>query len=237
MTTANRRSRALPLAQIVVLLVLVGLFLLGSASGYLKGQWSWQKAPEVSVLKQLGNLKNRGIELPGWSIIEQNDELGIGGHAWHAMRFKATESSQMPETFNPVVFLRPQLASVDMPQVDWTDMQGHFGWNEDDVRRISWTVDGTNGTSEIEARLVRGWQPGNIYAALEWYAWPGGGSPEPGDWFWRDRSAQWQGQRVPWVAATVLLPMPPGAELDQMQPLAEKMGGQVQQAIEAAIAS
>ncbi|NJR68983.1 MAG: cyanoexosortase B system-associated protein [Synechococcales cyanobacterium CRU_2_2] len=239
MTLANRRPAALPLPQLVVLLLLLGLLLFGTASSYLRGQWSWQKAPEVSALKQLGNLQKRGLELPGWSVVEKIDAFPIGGHSWVAKQLQATGSSPisanpLPANFQPWVLLRAQLASHDMPQMDWTDIQGQFRWSEDDVRRISLT---TPSGSQIEARFARGWQPGGAYAVVEWYAWPGGGSPEPGDWFWRDRAAQLKGNRVPWVAAAVLMPMPPGAELDSMQPLAEAMLNQVQAGIEAAIAS
>ncbi len=230
MTAANSRSPMAPLAQRVVLVFLLGLFLIGAAPGYLKGQWNWQKTPNVTVLKQLGNLQNQGITLPGWTRAEPID-LQVGGHEWVLSQFTAESGGLAPAGTPALVLMRSQLANTDMPQIDWTDIKGQFQWVEDDIRHLTWTADTPQGPQKIEARFVRGWKTGQVYAALQWYAWPDGGSPEPGDWFWRDRVAQVRGQRVPWVAVAVLLPLQQTGDLDAVQSLAEAVGSQVQQAI------
>ncbi|NJK39325.1 MAG: cyanoexosortase B system-associated protein [Oscillatoriales cyanobacterium SM2_3_0] len=69
------------------------------------------------------------------------------------------------------------------------------------------------------------------YAVLEWYAWPSGGSPAPSHWFIADRKAQLSGNRAPWVAVGVLIPIKPLGNIEEAQSLAQSLGEEVQTAL------
>ncbi|HEY9663536.1 MAG TPA: cyanoexosortase B system-associated protein, partial [Allocoleopsis sp.] len=81
----------------------------------------------------------------------------------------------------------------------------------------------------VSARFFRGWNQEHTYAVVQWYAWSNGGSPAPMDWFWVDQQSQWRDhQHTPWVAVSLLLPLPPLGDLETVQAQAISLGQVVQ---------
>jgi cyanoexosortase B-associated protein len=105
------------------------------------------------------------------------------------------------------------------------------GWKTDSRRSLHFNVPAAQpGSPEVrvEARFFRGRTQTQTYALVEWYARSDGGHPNASQWFWLDRRAQLQGQRVPWVAVAILIPIEPLGDIEKVQPLAESLGQKVQ---------
>ncbi len=254
-----KEIRTIPIAQSALLFVLLGLLIFGAGPGYLRGgQWVWQKLPDVPQISILRQMREKGLPLPGWQILEQG-KVRVGGETWSLQLMEAeasptpgTKSVQEPaqetapakaqETAQEkeqqaaqeqgqqaIVMLRPQVDARSQPQVEWTDIKGFHRWTEDSERDAKFTASG----AVVKARFFRGWsQEKGTFAILEWYAWPGGGSPAPTDWFWKDRAAQWQRQRLPWSAVTIMVPMEPLGDVEKTWPLMEQLGVTVQQTLD-----
>lgn len=216
--------------KVVVLLLLLVLLLIGAVPGYLTGRWSWAQPPPVTVLKQMKHLRQTGLTVPGWQIIEQQQEV-IGGHKWSVQFIK-----QEREQRQAILLLLPQNGPTDQPEVEWTDINGVRRWNTDQYRASEFTVErprvlGKGDAAKVEARFFRGWSDQQTFAVLQWYAWPTGGHPSPSRWFWADQLAQWRKTRVPWVAVSILIPIEPLGEVETALPLAQSLGQSVQAAL------
>lgn len=215
-------------AVLVFLLVLVGV---GAIPGYLTGHWRWASLPPVVNLKQLRNLRQTGLELPGWQSRLHRD-VEIGGHKWLVQEI--LRDSKMVA----ILLLLPQNGPKDQPQVEWMDIINFHRWQTDADRNVRFTVE-VAATLEkqpttVEAEFFRGWDQQQTFAVLEWYAWPKGGSPVPSHWFWQDRLAQLSNRRVPWVAVCLHIPIEPRGDLERVRPLATSLGQTVQAALIAA---
>jgi cyanoexosortase B-associated protein len=221
--------RRLPIAKTSLLLVLLGLLIFGAGPGYWRGgHWDWQHLPPVTHAGVLHQMREQGVVIPGWQGVEQQ-KVRIGGETWSAQTLKAETGEGRQVGQQVFLLLRPQVDARSQPQVEWTDMKGFNRWIEDSEREVSLSA----GSSLVKARLLRGWSQGkDTFAVLEWYAWPGGGSPAPTDWFWKDRAAQWQRERLPWVAVTILVPMEPLGDVEKVLPMVEKLGGDVQRVLD-----
>ncbi|GAB4356454.1 MAG: hypothetical protein Fur0042_25740 [Cyanophyceae cyanobacterium] len=130
------------------------------------------------------------------------------------------------------ISLLPMKTVTDQPQVEWSDWEGVARLQTDSQMRLS--VPLANGDGAIAVRALRGWDSRqNTYAMAQWYAWPGGGNPSPGQWFWADRQAQLRSQRLPWVAVVLLVqtrkPLDP---LEDYVPLLKEAAAAVQVALE-----
>jgi cyanoexosortase B-associated protein len=136
------------------------------------------------------------------------------------------------------LLLRPQTWGKDMPQIDWTDINGVRQWTTDSEQSLSFTIPATasaNAQSQnqqsqtVDARFFRGWTQQRTDAVLQWYAWSSGGHSAPSRWFWAD---QWQQlhsrRRLAWVAVSIQLPIKPLGEIDQAEPDAKALGELVQ---------
>lgn len=227
------------LSKIILLVVLVILIGLGAVPGYLKGSWRWQKPLQVVNLKQVRNLQQTGISLPGWQTLNQQP-LEIGGHKWSFQAIQRDPQNQA------ILLLRPQRDDKDMPQVEWVDLRGFRWWKaeqprqwqRDGFRRSQFTVPATTPGEQplqVEAQYFRSWIQdrsfSGTFAVLQWYAWPTGGNPEPSRWFFADQIAQWQGRRLPWVAVSIMIPIEPLGEIEPAWPAAESLGQTVQAAL------
>ncbi len=227
--TSPAPRKSIPIGQLVVLGVMLLIFVLGAAPGYLKGSWAWQSAPPVAALKQMQQIPRLGLDLPGWETIKQ-EQAQIAGQTWSAQTIVAQADSGVEPGTNLLVLVHPQLDPKDKPKVEWTNIQGHFRWTEDQISRI--TLAAPQGNAKLKARLLRGWTQENTYGLLEWYALPNQGTPKPGDWFWRDRKAQLQGDRTPWMAVMVMQPMEPLGDIDELRDNFTTVAPQVQAAID-----
>lgn len=208
----------LPLRAMAVLLL--GLLLVGAIPGWLRGRWPWERAELASDLAASRNLPETGINLPGWETLSK-DAQRIGGGNWVVQDVRRPSDAPGGGSDRAVVMLLPMRALADRPQVEWTDWQGLAKLTVDRRQQVRLRAETDDGeTAEFSALLSRGWTPENeTYIMLQWYAWPGGGSPDPADWFWADWAARWQGEQLPWMAVNVLVPT--DRPLDDIEPYRE----------------
>jgi cyanoexosortase B-associated protein len=223
--------------------MLIVVFILAIAAvsiipNYITQQWPWNNSPDVPNLEQLKKLQREGLELPGWTVLEQQTQE-IGGHKWSVQAIKPIDIPFQPPSDAPIwLMLRPQTWHQDQPQVDWMDINGVKRWNADSQRHLDFTTstpDARNSTESsvgIQARFFRGWNYDHTYAVLQWYAWSTGGHPSPGRWFWADQLSQWRDRhRMPWVAVSLLVPIKPLGDIDSARSLIESLGQTVQTAL------
>jgi cyanoexosortase B-associated protein len=255
MVFLSKLLRQYQVPQVIALLLLVALVVIGAAPSYLAGQWPWAKPPQVTTLKQLRNLRQQGLVLPGWKALN-HQVVQIGGHKWLYQ-----EIQRDPQT-TVVLLLRPQNDHTDQPEVEWTDVNWYQQqltqqWTTDSYRHQQFTITSValnpltettlpaqqtasaQAIAKVEAQFFRGWNQQQTYAILQWYAWPGGGHPAPSHWFWVDRSAQLSSafgqsrglRRVPWVAVSILVPIEPLGDIEAAWPTAQSLGQTVQAAL------
>lgn len=165
---------------------------------YLSGQWPWQSPPEVAQMQLVRDLKETGLPIEGWSEDFQQ-KISIGGSQWSVQQLTHTDRGSPKQM---VLFLKPQGQSKDQPQVEWIDLQGAQKWQTSDHRRLK--------VGALSLNTFRAWTSDQTFAVAQWYAIPQGGHPSPHHWFWRDQQYQWnRGERLPWIAVSLLVPMPP----------------------------
>ncbi|MEP0868630.1 cyanoexosortase B system-associated protein [Trichocoleus desertorum AS-A10] len=244
------------LALLLLLLLLLGI---GAAPSYLTGHWRWAHPPKDAAFKQLRNLENTELNLPGWKT-RKRQTVPIGGHEWLAQEIEAeslvlsppqslnSTASRLsaPEPARAVLLLTAPRSEKNQPEVEWMDINGFQRWTTDSARLSRFTVDVENSAAvklgsdsktsakspiPVKARFLRGWNQQQTFAVLQWYAWPAGGSPAPSDWFWADRAAQLRNARQPWVAVCLLIPIEPLGEIDTVWPMAESLAQTVQAAL------
>jgi len=219
------------LPQVVLVVFLLIILVVGTVPGYITGKWSWINTAKITNLKDLKQIREDGLTISGLPKISHQINI-IAEHKWLRQEVKNDNQSVF-------LFLLTQNGPKDQPQVEWMDINGLFRWKTDSHQRIKFTLEKTpneSGTtnsrkqslSNIEAKFFRSWTNLETYAVMQWYAWPGGGSPEPGDWFWADRSAMLFGKRLPWVAVTILLPVEPLADIDPYLPQIISIGQKIQ---------
>lgn len=219
----------------VLVIILAALVAIAALPHYLNGQWPWARSPRVSVLNELRALSQGSLTLPAWSTVEHR-LLSLNGQDWVLYELQpeaAIVTSEQPvETV--LLLLRPQPWHSDQPSVEWVDLQGSQNWTVDSRRSLTFTMPPSaserSNPAQVQARFSRGWNNQNTFAVLQWYAWPGGGSASPADWFWADQHTQWQHrQRLPWVAVSLLIPIKPLGTLQPYASLAQDLGQSIQQ--------
>jgi cyanoexosortase B-associated protein len=231
---ANRASNRLGLLKILVVLFVLAVALTSAVPGYLGGKWTWQQTPSLGNLSSFRAILKDGLAVPGWQTLEQQT-VEIGGHKWSAQAIlPVTEPEPSPQ--NTVwLLLRPQTWERDLPQIDWTDINGVQQWTTDSQRQIQFTVQPTHQLqkqSTVTARFLRGWTAQRTSAVLQWYAWADGGHPAPSHWFWLDQWRQLRNrQRLAWVAVSIQIPIKPFGEIETIQTEAETLGQLVQTAL------
>lgn len=233
MTLSPSISR-LPLIKFLIVLFVLAIALAGAVPGYFYNSWAWQKTPSISNVKQLKTVQKSGLSLPGWRTIEQKT-VEIGGHKWSAQAILPETAATETEIETPQVtwlLLRPQTWEKDMPQIDWTDINGVQQWRTDSHKRLQFAVTPNQqpkDTVQVKARFFRGWTQKRTDAVLQWYAWADGGDSAPSHWFWADQLTQLQHrQRLAWVAVSIQIPIKPLGEIDTAQADAEALGQLVQ---------
>lgn len=228
MTLSPHAAHPSPLKLLVILFVL-SIALAAALPGYLGNHWPWQQLPPISNLKQLRTVQKQGLQLPGWSTLEQKT-VEIGGHKWSAQAIVPAAASTPQQVV--WVLLRPQTWERDLPQIDWTDINGMQQWSTDSQQRLTFSVESANHRSvQVNARFLRGWTQNRTDAVLQWYAWDDGGDAAPSRWFWADQWMQLQKQRQPWVAVSIQIPIQPLGEVTAAQADAKTLGQLVQSAL------
>ncbi len=211
------------LPQVIALLLLVLLLFLGAVPGYLSGRFSWQQPAPVHALKQIKEIRQKGLTLAGWKTLQQQEQP-IGGRKWSLQVIKKEDSQT-----EAILLLLPQNGPKDQPQIEWTDISNSWRWNTAQYRSVDFTVQQSDTiSSKVEANFFRGFSNGETFAVLQWYAMPDGGNPSPSHWFWTDQFAQWQRKRSPWVAVSIMIPMETLGEADKNLPVAKSLGEAVQ---------
>ena len=196
---------------------------------YLNNQWPWQSPPQVPQISNVRNLRETGIELEGWSTVFQ-DQVPIGGGDWLLQQLQNREETAPEQPEQLIVFLRPQTYSQDQPEVEWVDLRGAQRWRLDSQRRRRY--------GDLTVDTFRAWSADQTFAGAQWYALPQGGHPAPARWFWRDQLRQWtHGQRLPWVAVTVLMPIPPLEDISQFSAQLARLSQAVQAALTETLAA
>ncbi len=216
------KSVPLPFAKLVLVLLLLVLVGLGALPSYRSGQWHWMAPPKLTALAELRTIRQTGLTLPGWQTLEQAP-VPIGEHKWSRQIIKGRDNTLV------TLLLFTQNGPKDQPQVEWLDINGTQNWKTDSQQAIAFTV--ANPPAAVTAHWFRGWTKQQTYAVLQWYAWPGSGHHAPYHWFVADRLAQWHGQRMPWVAVSILLPIEPLDDIANYRSEVEALGQTVQTAL------
>ena len=191
----------LSISQLILLCLLALLAAIAAVPGYFHGwRWPWSDVPLVMNIYYLKNVRQLGLPLPGWRMGERM-EAQIGERIWGVQTFERDGQTPVTIYFMPQEYYRMQ------PQVEWTDLQGSQRWKTDSHQTLSFAVPGKY-RAEVKANFFLA-RRDQTYALVQWYAWHQGGSSDPADWFWADQQAQLRGQRVPWVAVCLKIPIDP----------------------------
>ncbi|MBE9077484.1 cyanoexosortase B system-associated protein [Romeria aff. gracilis LEGE 07310] len=229
-----------PKAARCLVLAALALLIAVSALPYYRSGWPWASPPDVPHVAALKTLQQKGLALPGWETQEQS-QISLGGHDWSVQQI----APATPNAANPIaqaaLLLRPQVWYADQPEVEWLDIRGSQQWTVDSRQRLTFTVpvpeqlssaQADSAPTQVTADFFRAWNPTQTYAVLQWYAWPTGGHPALSRWFWLDQKAQLQKQqRLPWVAVSLLIPIPPLGDIQPYLESAEALAETVQQAL------
>ncbi|MEB3827367.1 cyanoexosortase B system-associated protein [Phormidium sp. CCY1219] len=219
----------------------IAILAVGAVPGYITGKWSWMSPPEVANLKQIKTIQESGLDIPGWKTLNRQI-LSVGGQKW------LRQDVENQEGYQAMLLLFNQKGAMDRPQVEWMDIDGYWRWTTDYYGSLEFTVEKDDvmqgleasrdrlpknmaQTARVKALFFRSRSDGQTFAVAQWYAWPTGGNAAPASWFWRDRLAQFQRNRIPWVAASIILPMEPLGDLETVRPRAKALGKQVQAAL------
>ncbi|GAB1543134.1 hypothetical protein NUACC21_58080 [Scytonema sp. NUACC21] len=231
MTSFSKFLKENQFSQVAVLLLLLLLLALGAIPGYLKGHWDWHEPPRVVTLKELKEIRHKGISLPGWKTVEQREQE-VGAHKW-SYQLIQKEGQQT----SALLLLLPQNGPREQPQVEWTEIDSLWQWQTAQHRSAEFTVKPPQGSAsanteiKIEARFFRATANQQTFAVLQWYAWPTGGSSSQIAWFLADQLAQWRKNRAPWVAVSILFPMEPLGQVEKTWNEVKSIGQAVQGAL------
>jgi cyanoexosortase B-associated protein len=219
----------------VALLLLLLLLALGAVPGYLTGRWQWQQPLPVTNLKQLKQIRQTGLTLPGWQTIEQAEQQ-IGEHKWSSQLLQKQGANTQA-----VLLLLPQNGPKNQPQVEWTDINSwgrlRWGqWNLAQNRSVEFTVkqpqeNALTTETKVKATFFRAATKEQTFAVLQWYAWRNGGDSSPLQWLLADQVAQLHKQRAAWVAVSILMPMEPLGQIETVWSEVKSVGETVQAAL------
>lgn len=234
----RRRSPKRTFAQLAVIAVL-SLFVVAIALPQYLGGWPWAtplKLPAASRTA-LQAIPEQGLSINGWSTDDQS-AIELGHDTWSIQQLSPAKETDADSSI--FLLLRPQIYGADQPEVEWLDVKGSQRWETDSYQKLRFSVPAQlEGTSAADASAIpvtadmfRAWNQAQTYAVVQWYAWPTGGHPSPNRWFWADQKVQWQhGQRLPWSAISLWVPVPPLSDITSQQALAESVSQEVQRSL------
>ena len=208
----------------LVVVVLVAIIAAVAVPQYVSRQWPWQSPPGVPQIREIRGLKETGLSIEGWSQDFQQ-KIPIGGSQWSVQQLTHVSGSTPQQM---VLFLKPQGQADDQPQVEWIDLKGSQKWQTSNHRRLR--------VEMLSIDTFRAWTSTQTFAVAQWYALPQGGHPAPYHWFWRDQKYQWsRRERLPWVAVSVLVPMPPLGDVSLFYSDLEQLSQLVQTSLETTV--
>jgi cyanoexosortase B-associated protein len=220
-----------------VAMLLLAIAAFTALPGYFGKPRPWAQPLEMMHLEQVQALRQSGLALPGWQT-ENHEEIRIGVRRWSMQTLVrepsgdgAGKAAALPDS--AILLLRSPMRAADAPEIDWVSFSGEFGLRVDSRRNLRFSLENPeNSPISVDTRFSRHWNAEQTYAVVQWYAWPTGGSADPGRWFWADQRMQWtQQQRMPWVAIALLLPMEPLGNLEDARADAEFLAKAVQSAL------
>lgn len=209
--------------------MLAAMVAVSTLPNYFSGQWPWSKPLETPAITQLQGLMESPLSVSGWETTLQQS-IKISGNRWSLAEYQAPAVSTASPVSNFALLLRPQPWHNQQPEVEWIDIIGAQSWQVSDLQTVQFSAEDTSGQSAtVTARYFRGLSDRATFAVLQWYAWPTGGHPAPGRWFWADQRRQWrQRQRMPWVAVSLLLPIEPVGDIRPYKETAIAIGKTIQ---------
>jgi cyanoexosortase B-associated protein len=227
-TTPTDQSSRSGFVKLLVILFVLAIALASAVPGYLGGKWTWQQTPQFENLSAFQAVLQDGLALPGWQTVDQQT-IEIGGHKWSAQAILPATAGEPSPQKTVWLLLRPQTWERDLPQIDWTDINGVQQWETDSRQQIQFTVQPLAHQSRVTASFFRGWTAQRTSAVLQWYAWADGGHPAPSQWFWLDQWRQLRDrQRLAWVAVSIQMPIKPFGEIETVAAEAETLAQLVQ---------
>ncbi len=210
----------------LVAATLVAIMTAAALPQYFSNQWPWQTPPDVPQIRAVRELKETGLTLAGWSEDFQQ-KVPMSGGQWSVQQLTQAEDSTPQQI---VLFLKPQGQAKDQPEVEWIDLKGAQKWQTSHQQRLR--------VGSLVVDTFRAWTDRQTFAVAQWYAMPDSGHPAPYHWFWRDQTYQWsRGERLPWVAVSVLVPMPPLGEVSLFYADLENLSQLVQASLEKTVFS
>ena len=216
-------KKGILISQIVILCLLGLAITFVAIPSYLSQQWSWTEIPFVAEIAQMKKVPETKFNFAGWTTVTQK-KMSVHDYPWS---FQLIEK---PGEDTILVALKAQKYFKDRPEVEWSDLEGLEQWKSDYLTTLKFpsTIKPNN---LITARWFQAWND-TTYAVVQWYAWPGGGSPKSSRWFLADQKAQLRGERVGWVAVSIKIPMEALGSLKDMEPLAKSLSQEVQKTLE-----
>lgn len=215
--------------QIGLVILLAALLAIAALPNYFSGQWPWSSPLKAPAVGQLQTLLERPLALSEWQD-SLHQQTKIGGNRWSITEYRHGSDQPMGKVANFAVLLRPQPWHTNQPQVEWVDLVGNRRWQVNDLQTLQFTVaDGQQHPTPVTARYFRALDGQSTFAVMQWYAWPTGGHPAPGRWFWADQLRQWTSrERMPWVAVSLLIPIEPVGDIGPYSEAAAEIGQSIQ---------
>ncbi|MFM7714193.1 MAG: cyanoexosortase B system-associated protein, partial [Microcystis sp.] len=217
----DKVKKKLPGNYLLLLCLLLLLILGGILPNLISGQWSWLDQPRIGNIQKMRVIQKSGIELSDLKTIDQS-QAQIGEGEWSVQVVETLEGKRI------TVLLKPQIYYKNQPGLEWSDITSISHWNQGETTELSIP---TQSGGKATARFYRAWKQ-NTFAVVQWYAWLGGGHYDPSVWYWLDQWAQLKGQRVPWIAVSLVIPLDPTKELQTLTPFALNLAGEVQSYLE-----
>jgi cyanoexosortase B-associated protein len=240
---ASRHHPLLPQrwVKIGLVLALATLAALAIGPAYFTGQWPWVTPPQVPQLERLQALQDQGLSLPGWTLTSHR-QITINQQDWLLSEYQRSTAPHnpgpppWPPVSHMVLLLHPQPWHSDQPQLEWLDLASAQDLTLTSRRRVTLTASRQPPQITATASFSHGRNQQHTVAALQWYAWPRGGHPSPGAWFWNNQWSQLTDHSLtPWIAVSLLLPMEPLAEVAPYQALAVDLGSAIQQQLSSGV--
>lgn len=210
-------SKARPALKWLVVAVLAAIIAVVAMPRYLSAPWPWQAPPDVPQIRSIRELKETGLTINGWTEDFQQ-KITMSGSQWSVQQLTHATGSNQEQM---ILFLKPQGQADDQPEVEWIDLKGAQKWQTSNHRRLRFGA--------LSVDTFRAWTSSQTFAVAQWYALPEGGHPAPYHWFWRDQKYQWsRAERLPWVAVSILVPMPPLGDVSLVYSELERLSQLVQ---------